>query len=116
MDKGVEQFLASEVECFWLSDAAKIPTNPSTAASYILPSLAMSGSESSASVQQRQAVNMVEMPWWAYGVRGMELWFPSSLAEPLSPRRITTEGQGVTGQLDPELEFDREVSFVCCSQ
>lgn len=27
----------------------------------------------------------VEMPWWTYGWRGMQLWFPSSLAEPPSP-------------------------------
>lgn len=27
----------------------------------------------------------VEMPWWTYGWRGMALWFPSSLAKPLSP-------------------------------
>lgn len=27
----------------------------------------------------------VEMPWWTYGARGMQLWFPSSLADPLSP-------------------------------
>jgi len=47
----------------------------------------------------------VEIPWWTYGARGMQLWFPSALAEPVSPgaaagRRYAT---------DPELEFDREV-------
>ena len=25
----------------------------------------------------------VEMPWWAYGPQGMQLWFPSSLSTPL---------------------------------
>ena len=109
MEKGVEQFLASEVECFWLSDATKVPANSTTAVSYILPSLSMGHSELPCAGRNRQAVNMVEMPWWAYGVRGMELWFPSSLSEPLSPRRIPSTGHAITGQLDPELEFDREV-------
>lgn len=39
----------------------------------------------------------------------MELWFPSSLEEPLSPRR-SQNGQNCSSEaLDPELEFDREV-------
>ena len=49
----------------------------------------------------------VEMPWWTYGARGMQLWFPSSLAEPLSP--TTRETMGFGSGTDPELEFDREV-------
>lgn len=49
----------------------------------------------------------VEMPWWTYGARGMQLWFPSSLAEPLSP--TTRETMGFGSSTDPELEFDREV-------
>ena len=49
----------------------------------------------------------VEMPWWTYGARGMQLWFPSSLAEPLSP--TTREMMGFGSSTDPELEFDREV-------
>ncbi len=36
----------------------------------------------------------VEMPWWTYGARGMQLWFPSSLAEPLSPTTRETMGFG----------------------
>lgn len=51
----------------------------------------------------------VEMPWWAYGGRGMELWFPSSLQEPLSPRRSSNGENHTSEVLDPELEFDREV-------
>ena len=47
------------------------------------------------------------MPWWTYGARGMQLWFPSSLAEPLSP--TTRETMGFGSGTDPELEFDREV-------
>ncbi len=34
------------------------------------------------------------MPWWTYGARGMQLWFPSSLAEPLSPTTRETMGFG----------------------
>ena len=49
----------------------------------------------------------VEIPWWTYGARGMQLWFPSSLAEPLSP--TTREMMGSSAATDPELEFDREV-------
>ncbi|KAL0029799.1 hypothetical protein WJX77_000735 [Trebouxia sp. C0004] len=48
----------------------------------------------------------VEVPWWTYGARGMQLWFPSSLAEPLSP---TTRNSMTAHSTDPELEFDREV-------
>ena len=46
----------------------------------------------------------MEIPWWTYGARGMQLWFPSSLAEPVSP---STEQ--MSRPVDPELEFDREV-------
>lgn len=49
----------------------------------------------------------VEMPWWTYGARGMQLWFPSPLADPLSP--TTREMMGFSASTDPELEFDREV-------
>ncbi len=49
----------------------------------------------------------VEMPWWTYGWRGMQLWFPSSLAEPLSGS--TRDSMGFGASTDPELEFDREV-------
>ncbi len=50
----------------------------------------------------------VEMPWWGYGPHGMQLWFPSSLASPLSPH---PQGGGDRSQhaLDIELEFDQEV-------
>ena len=46
----------------------------------------------------------VEIPWWTYGAHGMQLWFPSSLADPVSP-----SAQSVSRALDPELEFDKEV-------
>lgn len=36
----------------------------------------------------------------------MQLWFPSSLAEPLSP---SVRDQQHSVSTDPELEFDREV-------
>ena len=45
----------------------------------------------------------MEIPWWTYGARGMQLWFPSALAEPLSPGLAQSLAE------DPELEFDREV-------
>ncbi|KAK9828450.1 hypothetical protein WJX72_000056 [[Myrmecia] bisecta] len=48
----------------------------------------------------------VEIPWWTYGARGMQLWFPSSLAGPLSAE--TRDSMTMRGT-DPELEFDREV-------
>ena len=35
------------------------------------------------------------------------LWFPSSLAEPLSPS--TRDSMGFGASTDPELEFDQEV-------
>lgn len=46
----------------------------------------------------------MEVPWWTYGGRGMQLWFPSALAEPLSPR-----AELASKSVDPELEFDKEV-------
>lgn len=46
----------------------------------------------------------VEIPWWTYGTAGMQLWFPSSLMEPLSPTAPASQRS-----LDPELEFDKEV-------
>ena len=46
----------------------------------------------------------VEIPWWTYGAAGMQLWFPSSLTEPLSPSIHSS-----SASLDPELEFDKEV-------
>ena len=45
----------------------------------------------------------VELPWWTYGSRGMQLWFPSALSEPLTPGYQPALSQ------DPELEFDHEV-------
>lgn len=56
-----------------------------------------------------EELDAVEMPWWAYGGRGMELWFPSSLVEPVSPRRLISTYSGQSTVQDPELEFDREV-------
>ena len=47
----------------------------------------------------------VEIPWWTYGARGMQLWFPKTLAEPL----LAPDANPVHYATDPELEFDREV-------
>eukprot|EP00891_Asterochloris_glomerata_P001441 jgi/Astpho2/1441/e_gw1.00025.4.1_t len=80
MDKGSETPLAEDIECFWLA-------GPSPWA-------------------QQQSQAEVEIPWWTYGPQGMQMWFPSSLAEPLSP---STREAMSTISTDPELEFDREV-------
>lgn len=42
-----------------------------------------------------------EVSWLAYGHHGMQAWYPSSGADPYQPQDFL--------QLDPELEFDREV-------
>lgn len=47
----------------------------------------------------------VEIPWWTYGARGMQLWFPKTLEEPL----LAPAPGGSHYATDPELEFDREV-------
>lgn len=71
---------------------------------------AIAGDLSSALVASRShacfVAGDVEIPWWTYGARGMQLWFPSSLAEPLSP---SLRDQQHLVSTDPELEFDREV-------
>ena len=46
----------------------------------------------------------VEMPWWTYGSRGMQMWFPSSLFDP-----ALGGGDSSSIATDPELEFDKEV-------
>lgn len=61
----------------------------------------------------------VEMPWWSYGPQGMQLWFPSSLTQPLlhSPSggllAPATQNPPTSPQQPPqqdiELEFDQEV-------
>ena len=47
----------------------------------------------------------MEIPWWTYGARGMQLWFPKTLAEPL----LASAASHTHCATDPELEFDREV-------
>ena len=49
----------------------------------------------------------MEIPWWTYGARGMQLWFPSALGEPVSPSALNSPEARYAA--DPELEFDREV-------
>ncbi|KAH7624062.1 hypothetical protein Ndes2526B_g01314 [Nannochloris sp. 'desiccata'] len=72
----------------------------------------------------------VEMPWWTYGARGMQLWFPSSLFDPSWGRSnfsgstsgshhslvnnsaaasFAASARGGANATDPELEFDKEV-------
>ncbi|KAK3260394.1 hypothetical protein CYMTET_30647 [Cymbomonas tetramitiformis] len=54
-----------------------------------------------------------ELPWWAYGHRGMQVWYPSS---PPEASKNSIGGGGIRGcrasstvAMDPELEFDKEV-------
>lgn len=138
MDKGIEQFLTSDVECFWLSDAARLGSKleDSHASSPSPISTTEIEQIPAACPETPSETELVEMPWWAYGVgiyifffnifiimliifiykkmekkvRGMELWFPSSLNKPLTPRKSNNiEETGGLHELDPELEFDREV-------
>jgi hypothetical protein len=51
----------------------------------------------------------VEMPWWSYGPQGMQLWFPSSLTQPLSGLPTSPMDRQQPVQQDIELEFDQEV-------
>jgi RAB6A-GEF complex partner protein 1 len=48
----------------------------------------------------------MEMPWWIYSADGMHLLFPSTLSA-AACGHIALQVQQV--QLDPELQFDREV-------
>jgi len=73
LERGCERALAAGVESFWLTSA-----------------------------DPRKGGGEEELPWWAYGRNGMQVWYPSSLATAGSPG-------GAAPQLDPELEFDREV-------
>jgi len=45
----------------------------------------------------------LEIPWWTYGARGMQLWFLKAISEPLSA------SSPINYATDPELEFEREV-------
>lgn len=64
----------------------------------------------------------LEKPWWSYGPQGMQLWFPSTIAEQVEEcgghnRRtmIHDEKAALLSEgtdrimVDPELEFDKEV-------
>ena len=96
----------AQVESFWLSD--NLPSGAVASASSAAPAGAVSGSGLSAETGTGVGGD-VEMPWWAYGPRGMQLWFPSSLSDPLTPRQYG--GQYGAQAHDIELEFDQEVSF-----
>jgi hypothetical protein len=54
-----------------------------------------------------QDPSAVEMPWWAYGPSGMQLWFPSLLPTPppppLPPAARTPRGSSGAGGLQPVL-------------
>lgn len=56
----------------------------------------------------------IEMPWWIYSSRGMQLLFPSTLTHlPTGSSALGARGSGAAGaphmHLDQELQFDREV-------
>ena len=56
----------------------------------------------------------LEKPWWTYGPRGMQLWFPSTLVdqvEELNYKLSANMDDGISTAkgIDPELEFDKEV-------
>lgn len=92
----------------------------------------------SGGVHRNEEPPPVEMPWWTYGARGMQLWFPSLLFDPSwgrsnfsgSHQSLTNtdnhqnyagsgphsasassaaSARGGANATDPELEFDEEV-------
>jgi hypothetical protein len=75
---------------------------------FVAPQTAPAGSNDT---DENAEYAAVEMPWWAYGARGMQLWYPSTIAAPSTPTSVGTAVAGFqpTGEPDPELEFDREV-------
>ncbi|CAI7744404.1 unnamed protein product, partial [Closterium sp. NIES-53] len=74
LDSGSERALVAGVENFWLTQG---------------------GDEAAAALIE-------EVPWWAYGHRGMQVWYPSLYHDAAGqPAEVQ--------QLDPELDFDREV-------
>ncbi|KAK9798509.1 hypothetical protein WJX73_005261 [Symbiochloris irregularis] len=106
MEQGSELSLADDIESFWVADrsrATALESTPSTASGSDLPEA--TAAEPDASEASSSGREQVEIPWWTYGARGMQLWFPSSLAEPLSPGPAGSRPLAE----DPELEFDREV-------
>ena len=100
-----------KVEGFWLSDnlpgQASEPTVSTTASNGSTLSRLTGQGRSSGGGDGgdggTSSSSQVEMPWWAYGPRGVQLWFPSALSDPLSPRQLGAQ------QHDIELEFDQEV-------
>ena len=95
------------MEGFWLSDnlpgQASEPTVSATASNGSTLSRQDRSGGGDASGSDGGTSSQVEMPWWAYGPRGVQLWFPSALSDPLSPRQLGAQ------QHDIELEFDQEV-------
>lgn len=118
--------------------AASIPSTPAAKSGQWLErrvSNAASMAEAAAEIEEIAQIGL-EMPWWTYGSRGMQLWFPSSLQQE-SYSSMTPVDSGTTvpvgahglshsssslllpsvdhviqdqrASTDPELEFDREV-------
>lgn len=74
LDSGSERALVLGVEHFWLTQGR----------------------------DKEEAALIEEVPWWAYGHRGMQVWYPSTHTD------ASTPGADLQ-HLDPELDFDREV-------
>ncbi|GAX78137.1 hypothetical protein CEUSTIGMA_g5579.t1 [Chlamydomonas eustigma] len=107
LEKGSEVVLSTDVESFWLSDSLPSQQQPWAPNTVTAMSAATHEGSTTSNANMKAPPGIegdVEMPWWAYGPHGMQLWFPSSLADPLSPSR-----QLGAQHHDIELEFDPEV-------
>jgi hypothetical protein len=93
---GGEAPLAAGVEAFWLPGEAD--------------------AEAEGDGADAEDAGDVEMPWWAYGASGMQLWLPSALPGGASgacadsgAAPASAPASAAAADVDPELEFDREV-------
>lgn len=104
--------------------AAWLERRTSDAAAAAAAALREAAGEAAAAAEE-EAVR-VEMPWWTFGARGMQLWFPSTFSDPQlspatagmgslgghtgsSPLAAVAGARGGANATDPELEFDKEV-------
>lgn len=124
MEKGSEIALSTEIEAFWLSDnlSCRLPTPSAASTAYASRCQSLNPLSPSAIVGSEEELGRlgitdhnceastaghldVEMPWWAYGSKGMQLWFPSTFNQSLPTLKNAIPPAGT----DIELEFDREV-------
>ena len=130
LNDGSEELLSSDVESFWLPPSASQALNPMrTTDDDGLPESTSFASQTAlgydyyeVSTPQREDAQMksaspaIELPWWTYGSQGMQLWFPMSLEEPITPSAqrqqhasLLHHTRACLKSTDPELEFDKEV-------